>query len=250
MASTQLEMLPVEPPRQITPMELIQSAIQQGAGIDTIERLAKLQREMVEYQAKVEFNDAMHRAQDAMKPIGADAVNPQTKSKYATYAKLDKALRPIYTNEGFALSFNTTDCPIPDHVRVLCEVTRGGYAKPYQIDMPNDGKGAKGGDVMTKTHATGAGVSYGMRYLLKMIFNVAVGETDKDGNTEVHLAEEKVVEFLDFIREARDEDELKRFYIAAQTEAQLVGDSESLRVFAEAKNKRWRQLHPKPEGAR
>ena len=49
--------------------------------------------------------------------------------------------------------------------------------------MPADGKGAKGGDVMTKTHATGSATSYGMRYLLKMIFNVAVGtEKDDDGN--------------------------------------------------------------------
>jgi hypothetical protein len=35
---------------------------------------------------------------------------------------------------------------------------------------------------MTKTHAAGAAMSYGMRYLLKMIFNVAVGEDDRDGN--------------------------------------------------------------------
>ena len=45
------------------------------------------------------------------------------------------------------------------------------------------GKGAKGGDVMTKTHAFGSGTSYGMRYLLKMIFNVAIGEEDDDGNS-------------------------------------------------------------------
>lgn len=48
--------------------------------------------------------------------------------------------------------------------------------------MPADGKGAKGGDVMTRTHATGAAATYGMRYLLKMIFNVAIGEDDNDGN--------------------------------------------------------------------
>jgi len=48
--------------------------------------------------------------------------------------------------------------------------------------MPADGKGAKGGDVMTKTHAAGSAMSYGMRYLLKMIFNVAIGENDDDGN--------------------------------------------------------------------
>ena len=35
---------------------------------------------------------------------------------------------------------------------------------------------------MTKTHATGAAASYGSRYLLKGIFNVAVGEDDDDGN--------------------------------------------------------------------
>jgi hypothetical protein len=48
--------------------------------------------------------------------------------------------------------------------------------------MPADGKGARGNDVMTKTHATGSAVSYGMRYLLKMIFNVSSGEADDDGN--------------------------------------------------------------------
>ena len=47
--------------------------------------------------------------------------------------------------------------------------------------MPSDGKGAKGGDVMTKTHAAGSAFTYGQRYLIKMIFNIAVGEDD-DGN--------------------------------------------------------------------
>ena len=34
---------------------------------------------------------------------------------------------------------------------------------------------------MTKTHATGSAFTYGQRYLLKMIFNVATGELDDDG---------------------------------------------------------------------
>ena len=34
---------------------------------------------------------------------------------------------------------------------------------------------------MTKTHAFGSGLSYGMRYLLKLIFNVAIS-MDDDGN--------------------------------------------------------------------
>jgi hypothetical protein len=47
--------------------------------------------------------------------------------------------------------------------------------------MPADGKGARGNDVMTKTHATGAAITYGKRYLLGMIFNLAVTRDD-DGN--------------------------------------------------------------------
>jgi hypothetical protein len=47
--------------------------------------------------------------------------------------------------------------------------------------MPTDGKGARGNDVMTKTHATGAAMTYGQRYLFRLIFNLAVGE-DSDGN--------------------------------------------------------------------
>jgi hypothetical protein len=48
------------------------------------------------------------------------------------------------------------------------------------LDSPADGKGAKGGDVMTKTQATVAAFSYGKRVHLKNIFNLA--EIDDDGN--------------------------------------------------------------------
>ena len=125
-------------------------------------------------------------AQAEIGRIAADATNPQTRSKYATYGKLDSVLRPIYTRHGFALSFDSGDTEKLDHERVLCHVShRGGFTRTHHKDMPADGKGAKGGDVMTKTHASGAATSYGMRYLLRMIFNVAIGEEDTDGNSPV-----------------------------------------------------------------
>lgn len=153
------------------------------ANIDALERLIALKERMDARTAEEAFNAAMTDAQQAMRPIAADADNPQTRSRYASYAQLDRALRPIYTKHGFGLSYDTTESTLADHVRVLAYVThRAGHARTYKVDMPNDGKGAKGGDVMTKTHAQGAAMSYGMRYLLKMIFNVAVGEDDRDGN--------------------------------------------------------------------
>ncbi|WP_418116019.1 ERF family protein [Variovorax sp. NFACC27] len=151
--------------------------------IDKMERLLSMHERMHARANEQKFNAAMTKAQAAMGPISADAVNPQTRSTYASYAQLNRALRPIYTKNGFALSFDTDDSPKENHIRVLCYVSHAaGHMRTYKCDMPADGKGAKGGDVMTKTHAQGSAMTYSQRYLLKLIFNVAIGETDDDGN--------------------------------------------------------------------
>ncbi len=151
--------------------------------IDKLERLMQMQERALARQAEGAFNDAMNRAQSHMGRIKTNQKNNQTGSRYADYAALDKVLRPIYTAEGFSLSFGTAEGAHEGEARIVCHVSHaGGHTRAYQVDMPVDGKGAKGNDVMTKTHAMGAGMSYGMRYLLKMIFNVAIGEDDKDGN--------------------------------------------------------------------
>lgn len=152
--------------------------------VDKMKALLDMQERIIAKRAEAAFNQAMAAAQAEMGPVSADATNPQTRSRYATYHKLDKALRPIYTKHGFAISFDESESPKPDHIRVLAYVMhRDGHTRTYHKDLPADGKGAKGGDVMTKTHAAGAAQSYGMRYLLKGIFNVAIGEDDDDGNS-------------------------------------------------------------------
>jgi hypothetical protein len=150
--------------------------------IDKLDRLLMMRERENARVAEREFSAAMSSAQAAMLPINTDSKNDQTRSKYASYAALDSAVRPIYTKHGFGLTFNTEDAPHDLEVRVVCQVHHtGGHTGRYHIDMPVDGKGARGGDVMTRTHAMGSGVSYGMRYLLKMIFNLAIGKDD-DGN--------------------------------------------------------------------
>ena len=151
--------------------------------VDKLERLLAVQERIINKQAEADFNTAMTACQSEMRPIAADATNPQTRSKYATYAKLDGVLRPVYTKHGISISYSTEDTPKEDCIRVVAYVSRGGFTRMYRIDMPADGKGAKGGDVMTKTHAAGAAMSYASRYLLKAIFNVSVGEEDVDGNS-------------------------------------------------------------------
>lgn len=166
-----------------TIMGLIERAARdESVDIEKMERLMQMHDRMCAKQAETAFNMAMNAVQARMRRISADAQNNQTRSSYATYGKLDAALRPIYTDEGISLSFDTE--PAGDGlVGIVCYVSHiAGHTRAYRAAVPSDGKGAKGGDVMTKTHAFGSGASYGMRYLLKMIFNVAIGEDDDDGN--------------------------------------------------------------------
>lgn len=190
MVNTQLALKDRDTGAELVPMsnaasvlEILARASRDPAiDVNKFERLAALYERIEAKNSEQSFNEAMTAAQSEMKHVRADATNPQTRSQYATYAALDTALRPTYTKNGFALSFDTGDASHPEMVRVLCYVShKDGHSRTYKIDMPADGKGAKGGDVMTRTHATGSAVSYGRRYLIKSIFNIAEGEDD-DGN--------------------------------------------------------------------
>lgn len=159
--------------------------------IDKVERLMAMHERLKARAAEEAFNEAMNKAQSEMGRVSADAVNKQTSSVYATYGQLDAAIRPIYTANGFSISFNEGEGAPEGFVRILAYVSHSGHTRTYKADLPNDGKGAKGGDVMTKTHATGSAHSYGRRYLLKDIFNIAIGENDNDGNGDDHGGQER-----------------------------------------------------------
>lgn len=187
-ARTDVARVDERPPALVAPtsmMEVIAQVIRDPSlDVEKLERLTGLYERLSAREAETAYNDAMNAAQEEMRPIAADANNPQTHSRYASYAALDRALRPIYTRHGFSISFDTGDGAPTDHVRVVAKIGhRAGHKETPHLDMPADGKGAKGGDVMTKTHAIGAAVTYGKRYLLGMIFNIAVGAVEEDGNS-------------------------------------------------------------------
>jgi hypothetical protein len=183
VATIERDQAPVPVNEAATILSVIQrAAADPQCDIEKMERLMAMHERMQAKTAETDFNAALSRVQSEMGRIAADATNSQTRSQYATYGKLDSALRQKYTKEGFSLSFGTEPAP-EGMVGMVCFVSHGGgHTREYRAHVPSDGKGAKGGDVMTKTHAFGSGTSYGMRYLLKMIFNVAIGEEDDDGN--------------------------------------------------------------------
>ena len=222
-------------PEAVSLIQIIERAARDpSVDIDKMERLMQMHERIVKNKAESDFNDAMTACQKEIRAVAPDAVNPQTHSKYASFAKLDGILRPIYTKHGISISYGTEDTAKVESVRVIAYVARGGYTRKYQVDMPADGKGAKGGDVMTKTHATGAAMAYGSRYLLKGIFNVAVGEDDQDGNarSDKVLPETVKVDFLAAIEALADMEgwnSLWQKITAATTAAGDIAAHEELR---------------------
>lgn len=155
--------------------------------VEKLHELLSLQERVEAEQSRKAFLVDFALAEAEMEPIAKDARNPDTKSKYATYGALDAAMRPIYTKYGFGFTWNTgigDGSPIPPEcVRVLGTLSHKlGHERHYQIDMPADGKGPKGGAVMSRTHATGSAFSYGRRYLQGGAFNIVFAGDDDDGN--------------------------------------------------------------------
>lgn len=227
---------------------MLRLAIEKGAPIETIERVLAMMKEERAYQAEKEFNEALNKAQIEMQIVAPDKHNDQTNSDWASYAALDKMVRPIYTKHGFSLSFDEEDSPKPDHVRVVAFLSRAGHTRKYRKDVCADGKGAKGGDVMTRTHAAAAADSYGMRYLMKMLFNIAIGEEDDDGN----LSLGNVADWLTLIKEAKTIAELKEQYGKAVADALLPdkapkASGKAIEFYKEAGKKRKAELLTKSE---
>jgi hypothetical protein len=144
--------------------------------------LLRMQRELVQEQARGAFNRAMAAAQAEMLPVIRDATNTHTNSKYARLETVDRAMRPIYTKHGFGVRFGSDVSPREGYIRIVCTVSHvGGYSETNYLDAPPDTTGSQGKANKTAVQAVGSSVSYLRRYLLAMVFNIVLADDDDDG---------------------------------------------------------------------
>jgi len=85
-------------------------------------------------------------------------------------------------------------------------------------------------------------MSYGQRYLLKFIFNVAIGENDNDGNTGDQGHFDALAERLEWIASAKDLAELKKLYDDAYRDARSARDGQAMLRIVKAKDARKAEL--------
>jgi|GEM_PF-286223 len=158
------------------------------ADISKMERLYDMYKDMQAEQAKAEYNSAMALVQAEIPAVKKKKKNEQTSSMYAELEDIINAARPIYTQHGFSVSSyegRATELnPILDgEIRVCADVSHnGGDTRHFEYDVPLDMTGIKGNVNKTKVHAKASSVSYGLRYLLNLIFLIEFEGADDDGN--------------------------------------------------------------------
>ena len=176
-------------PRQNSLLDIIERlASNPDVDIAKFQALVKINEDSMDRSEKQEYNAAMVKAQRRIPTVLKNKDNQQTNSRYADFDAVTKVAKPIYTEEGFAISFHegyaTPEKPIPDnHIRMIADVMHeAGHTEIKEADIPLDSMGIKGTVNKTGPHAKGSSFQYGRRYMTCMIFGISTGDDD-DGNS-------------------------------------------------------------------
>lgn len=206
------------PTPTVTPLVLLEQAIDKGLDADQLGKLMDLQERYEASQAKNAYARAMVACQREMPVIVRNRQNNQTNSKYATLETIQEKIKGIYLKHGFSLSHGSADSPMAGHYRATCTVTHeGGHSEFFFLDVPPDDKGIKGSTNKTAIQALGSSLSYAQRYLECRIWDLTIADQDNDGNRPTRTINEADAIQLKELIEAKGVD-VKRFLDWAEVE--------------------------------
>jgi len=194
--------------------------------VDKLERLMVMQEKMLDRSAEQEYTRSMVEVQKNIRAVTRDKLNPQTHSKFVSLEAIKKVVVPVYTDEGFALSYGEAESTKEDMVRVTCKVMhRGGHSENFFYDCPIDDKGIAGKTNKTPTHGKASAVTYGERYILKLIFNITIQDEDDDGNAASQMVEYITEEMANILDAKIEENEIDREKFSSWLKRDLKVDS-------------------------
>ena len=182
--------------REPTPMDLMERAIALGPqGVEMLKELTALKLQLEDRAAKTEYIAAMAKLAPLLPVVdrnghvkyeGKDG-KPGMNRKYGKYEDIDEAIRPLYSAEGFSVSWKTEEGQ-GGKIRMVGECShRQGHSKEFKIDLPHYSMGGKNAILAIASTVLG----YGRRILTTMIFNVRVAGQDTDGENPTPITEEQ-----------------------------------------------------------
>ena len=181
---------------------LVQMAMDKEFDLDRLQQIIEMQERQEARTAKQEFVKALNAAQSEMEIIVKDKKNEQKNTLYARLESVNKKVMPCITSHGFSPSLSerpsTPDHPVREGDRrfVLTLSHVGGHSQEYIGDFPIDGKGAKGGNVMSETQGYVSTGSYAQRVLICRALNLTIADSDTDGELDSNPISSDAIEAL------------------------------------------------------
>lgn len=209
------ELVEIEPEESQMVSMIERMAMSKDVDVEKLERLMVMQEKMLNREAEQAYTCAMVAVQGNIEAVTRDKMNPQTHSRFVSLEAMKKVVVPVYTKEGFALSYGEAESTKENNVRVTCKVMHsGGHSESFFYDCPIDDKGIAGKVNKTPTHGKASAVTYGERYILKLIFNITIQDEDDDGNAASHIIEYIDEDLVNLLHSKLTENEIdeKRFY--------------------------------------
>jgi len=174
-----VQVIPVERENTaLTPMDMIDRAVQSGASVEALERLMALQERWEANQGRKAFDQAISAAKAEIPPIFKNrevdftSQKGRTNYRHEDMAEIARTVDPILTKYGLSYRFRTSQDGRT--VRVTCIIShRDGYSEETTLESAPDESGNK-----NHIQAVGSAVTYLQRYTLKSALGLAAAPDD------------------------------------------------------------------------
>jgi hypothetical protein len=243
MASKTAKLVPIDKgPVDVTPLGLLQIAVQQGANVDKLAQLLELQERWQANQARQAYNAAMAKFKQRPPKITKNkhVKFDDTEYDHATLDHVVGAITETLSAVGISHKWKMSQSP---EIAVTCVLSHEmGYSDETTLKAGPDTSGSK-----NSIQAIGSTVTYLQRYTLLAAVGMAAAGMDDDGRgadeeQKPKTSEARVVECLSWIREASDLVALQRSFVGAVQEAQKINDKDAEAQYIRAKDQRKRVL--------
>lgn len=148
--------------------------------IDKLERLLAMKQEIEAARRKEAFFDALAKVQAAMPQVEQNGIIDYGQGKgkiaYAKMEDIDRVIRPIYSGQGFSVSWDSEPVFEGKMIRVTGTFAAHGHSETRQMTAPADGSGGK-----NAVQGVASTVAYLKRQVSKMFWNLIEKGADKDG---------------------------------------------------------------------
>lgn len=172
----------IEPQRvvtSVTPMDMLNRAVESGASLEMVEKLMTLQERWEKNQARKAFDNAIAAAKAEIpnitknREVDFTSAKGRTNYRYEDLGEIVRVVAPILARHGLSHRYRTTS-PINEPVTVTCIIShRDGHFEENTLCAGRDDSGNK-----NSIQAIGSTSTYLQRMTLKAALGLAVSNDD------------------------------------------------------------------------